>query len=247
MAPLHRRPFSFARNHGRSLHVLSLLAAALMVTGCAPTSGGLSVFLLVTVILFGVSSCISGGETSDGDGMTNDDGAGGFIYGGGGSAGAPVPRAGAGTGGGGRYETCCVNGITTTCLCPVQTCNFGWFTDFYPDGTCCTESAEQACPPGSGDAGGTGPGGGGFGGDSPGGTGPGGGGFGGDSPGGTGPGGGGFGGLAGGGNGGEGGSYWEECCVDDVVTLCECPINHSCNFGWDLDQCGAGGVGGAMP
>jgi hypothetical protein len=38
----------------------------------------------------------------------------------------------------------------------------------------------------------------------------------------------------------------EQCCVNGVVTLCECPINFACNFGWDLDQCGAGGASGAI-
>jgi hypothetical protein len=45
-----------------------------------------------------------------------------------------------GAGGQGTWDACCVDSQTTTCFCPAdRICNFGWFTDFYPDGTCCTE------------------------------------------------------------------------------------------------------------
>jgi hypothetical protein len=174
---------SARRSLRRTLRGLGLAAVALALSGCAPASGGLSVLLLVAVILFGVSSCISGGETSDGDGTTNDDGA--------------------GASGDGFSWPCCNNGITGPCPCSIVVCNFSP-AEFYSDGTCCIESAEQACPPGDvrpGGQGGTGQGG-----ASSSGGGLGGNGRGGDGQGGGDQDGGGFGGLAGGAGGESGGA-----------------------------------------
>jgi hypothetical protein len=153
----------------------------------------------------------SGGRTNHEGGSGNEAGAAPEVTGGnkGGTAGEA-----------GTWDVCCVDSQTTTCFCPEgRICNFGWYTDFYPDGTCCTEG-DAFCSNGgaAGFGGGGGTDTGGTAGDAT---------TGGKVAGGT---------SGSGAVGGEGGAgTWEQCCVDGVTTQCLCPAGSVCNFGMDVE------------
>jgi hypothetical protein len=143
---------------------------------------------------------------------------------------APGASGGVATSGGamGTAETCCVDGLTSTCYCPAGVeCNFGWFTEFFPDGTCCGQGgpACEGCTGGEGGIGGAG------GVSGAGGTAA---GNGGTLTGGAGSGGGGVGGAAGAGGEGGGGT-WEQCCEEGVTSSCYCEAGVACNFGLDVE------------
>jgi hypothetical protein len=153
----------------------------------------------------------SGGRTNHEGGSGNEAGA------------APEGTGGdkGGTGGqAGTWEACCVDNQTTTCFCPAgSSCNFGWDTDFFPDGTCCTQgdaSCSNGGAAGFGGAGGAGAGG--TAGDAT---------TGGKLSGGT---------SGSGPVGGEAGAgTWEQCCENGVTSQCLCPAGAVCNFGMDVE------------
>jgi hypothetical protein len=142
---------------------------------------------------------------------------------------------------GGSWDTCCQDGVITTCFCPADyICNYGWF-EHCPGGGCA--EIESECPGGTDagvDAGGDWepccqdglvttcfcPGGAecnyGWYNDCGDGT------------------------CVDPGSmceprdaGIDGGGTWEPCCVDGVITTCHCPPSHACNYGWYTD-CGRG-------
>src|SRR5688572_18510505 len=109
------------------------------------------------------ASCAAGlvtfscfGDSDDDDDRTATGGKGGVTPEGGASdTGGRPSSGGAANGGGasggdatggaeGTYDTCCIDNRTSECFCPAGAeCNFGWYTEFFPDGSCCMEG--DAC------------------------------------------------------------------------------------------------------
>jgi hypothetical protein len=120
------------------------------------------------------ASCAAGlvtfscfGDSDDDDDRTATGGKGGVTPEGGASdTGGRPSSGGAANGGGasggdatggaeGTYDTCCIDNRTSECFCPAGAeCNFGWYTEFFPDGSCCMEG--DACSNGGAGGGGTG-------------------------------------------------------------------------------------------
>jgi hypothetical protein len=178
--------------------------------------------LVAVQCVAGVMAFACLGQSDDDDDPAAGGSGGRTNQGGSGDEGGATPEPTGGNAGGtagqaGTMDICCVDNQTTTCFCPAgSSCNFGWFTDFYPDGTCCAQGDATCSNGGSGGAGGTDTGG--TAGDAT---------TGGNVSGGT---------SGSGPVGGEAGAgTWEQCCEDGRTSQCLCPAGSVCNFGMDVE------------
>ncbi len=171
---------------------------------------------LVTFSCFGDDD--DGGNTTGGKGGVTPEGGASDTGGRSGSGGASTSGVSKGGEGGGTFGTCCVDNRTDQCFCPAGVeCNFGWDTEFFPDGSCCLRGVDCSNG-GAGGGGGTSGAGGEAGSPVVGGD----------------------GGVSGAGGrndgvGGEGAGTWEQCCEDGITSRCFCEAGLACNFGQLVD------------
>jgi hypothetical protein len=121
-----RRDHPFIFQAARALGGLAFLVA---LTGC--TAGSVSSLVLAAFLALGsagLSACASSHSNVDG-GARIDSGS-----------------ADSGQDAGGIWESCCVDGMITTCFCPAGVaCNYGWYTAC-GDGTCGFDGCDAGAP-----------------------------------------------------------------------------------------------------